>query len=114
MLIVELFDVEQDGVGALGDADELIELDLDRFASRFWVFWIRNTIRKVMMVVLVLMISCQVSLNLKIGPVAAQTTITASASMKVAGLPLRRAAAFAKRLNQDFLFMPTTSAPDCA
>ena len=29
--------------------------------SRFWVFWRRNTIRKVTMVVLVLMMSCQVS-----------------------------------------------------
>ena len=29
--------------------------------SRFWVFWIRNTIRKVTIVVPVLMISCQVS-----------------------------------------------------
>jgi hypothetical protein len=59
-----------------------------------------------MMVVLVLMISCHVSLNPKIGPVAAQAMITASARMKVAGRPLTRAAAFAKRLNQDFLFMP--------
>ena len=31
------------------------------FASRFWVFWIRNTMRNVTMVVPVLMISCQVS-----------------------------------------------------
>jgi len=29
--------------------------------SRFWVFWIRNTIRNVTMVVEVLMMSCQVS-----------------------------------------------------
>ena len=29
--------------------------------SRFWVFWIRNTIRKVMIVVEVLITSCQVS-----------------------------------------------------
>ena len=37
--------------------------------SRFWVFWIRNTIRNVMMVVPVLITSCQVSVNPKIGPV---------------------------------------------
>jgi hypothetical protein len=30
-------------------------------ASRFWVFWMRNTMRNVMMVVLVLMMSCQLS-----------------------------------------------------
>ena len=29
--------------------------------SRFWVFWIRNTIRKVTMVVPVLITNCQVS-----------------------------------------------------
>ncbi len=39
------------------------------WASRFWVFWSKKTIRKVMIVVLVLMTSCQVSENLKIGPV---------------------------------------------
>ena len=30
-------------------------------ASRFWVFWIRNTIRNVTMLVAVFMTSCQVS-----------------------------------------------------
>jgi hypothetical protein len=58
-----------------------------------------------MMVVLVLMISCHVSLNPKIGPVAAQTTMTRSARMKVMGRPLNRAAAFAKMLNQEFLLI---------
>jgi len=31
------------------------------FASRFWVFWIRNTMRNVMIVVAVLMTSSHVS-----------------------------------------------------
>ena len=44
--------------------------------SRFWLFWIRNTIRKVMMVVPVLMMSCQVSEKWNTGPVTAQTRIT--------------------------------------
>ena len=37
--------------------------------SRFCVFWIRNTIRNVTMVVPVLMTSCQVSLKPNSGPV---------------------------------------------
>jgi hypothetical protein len=36
--------------------------------SRFWVFWMRKTIKKVTMVVPVLITSCQVSLKLKNGP----------------------------------------------
>src|SRR4051794_28963995 len=42
--------------------------------SRFWVFWIKNTIKKVTMVVPVLMINCQVSENPNSGPVTAHTT----------------------------------------
>jgi hypothetical protein len=51
------------------------------------VFWIRKTIRNVMMVVLVLMINCHVSLNPNNGPVAAQITITETAIRKVPGRP---------------------------
>ena len=61
--------------------------------SRFWVFWIRKTIRKVTMVVPVLMTSCQVSLKPKTGPVTAQTTIARRARPKVAGWPAARAVA---------------------
>ena len=53
--------------------------------SRFWVFWIRKTIRKVTMVVPVLMTSCQVSLKWKSGPVTAQTRMTTTARPKVEG-----------------------------
>ena len=42
--------------------------------SRFWVFWIRNTIRNVTIVVEVLITSCQVSLKPKNGPLIAQAT----------------------------------------
>ena len=66
--------------------------------SRFWVFWIRNTIRKVMMVVPVLITSCQVSLNPKIGPVAAQTATIPRQAMKVHGLPAILAVRVAKRM----------------
>jgi len=55
--------------------------------SRFWVFWIRKTIRKVTMVVPVLITSCQVSEKPKIGPETIQTTIVATASRKVIGRP---------------------------
>jgi hypothetical protein len=56
----------------------------------------RNTIRKVMIVVPVLITSCQVSLNRKSGPVTSQARITLTARMKAAGLPVTRDVAFAK------------------
>ncbi|MNX89065.1 hypothetical protein D3C86_1210640 [compost metagenome] len=68
-------------------------------ASRFWVFWIRKTIRKVMMVVPVLITNCQVSLNLKTGPVAAQTRTSSRHRMKVHGRPATLAVVLAKWLN---------------
>ena len=49
-----------------------------------------------MMVVPVLMTSCHVSLNPKSGPVAIQTTMTATARAKVRGRPQKCEAAFAK------------------
>jgi hypothetical protein len=73
--------------------------------SRFWVFWIRNTIRKVMMVVPVLITSCQVLLNLNSGPVIAQTRTTPAASAKHNGRPVKREAALAMRVNQPSLRM---------
>src|SRR4051812_6207047 len=69
--------------------------------SRFWVFWIRNTMRKVTIVVPVLITSCQVSLNPNRGPVAAHTTMTAAAAVNADGLPMVRAVAFANRENHD-------------
>ena len=56
--------------------------------SRFCVFWITNTIRKVTIVVPVLMTSCQVSLNPNNGPEIAHTTIVASAMKNVTGCPV--------------------------
>jgi hypothetical protein len=56
--------------------------------SRFCVFWIRKTIRKVMIVVPVLMTHCQTSEKWKIGPVSAQTTIIATAAMKAQADPV--------------------------
>ena len=55
--------------------------------SRFWVFWIRKTIKKVTIVVPVLMTSCHVSENPKIGPVTAQITIEAQATANVEARP---------------------------
>src|SRR6266478_4250418 len=60
----------------------------------------RNTMRKVMIVVPVLMTSCHVSLKLKIGPVMAQIVTTAAARKKIAGLPQKSEAWRAKRPNQ--------------
>jgi len=42
-------------------ADQLVELELIALPSRFCVAWMRKTIRKVMMVVPVLITSCQLS-----------------------------------------------------
>src|SRR5688500_17345109 len=61
----------------------------------------RKTIKKVMIVVPVLMTSCQVSLNPKSGPVTAHATTTETAIMNVTGLPVTLAVNFAKRENQD-------------
>ena len=52
--------------------------------SRFWVFWIRNTIRKVTIVVAVLITSCQVSLKPNSGPITAQRS-RATRDRKVSG-----------------------------
>jgi hypothetical protein len=65
------------------------------------VLCIRNTIRKVTMVVPVLMTSCQVSLNRKSGPVAIQMNTIPVARKKAIGLPASRLVVLAKRVNQD-------------
>src|SRR6476659_7827987 len=69
--------------------------------SRFWVFWIRNTMRKVTIVVPVLITSCQVSLKPNSGPVTAQATMTAAATVNADGLPVARAVHLANRENHD-------------
>jgi len=62
----------------------------------------RKTIKKVMIVVPVLITSCQVSLNPNSGPVTAHAATTETAVMNVNGLPVILAVNFAKRENQDF------------
>ena len=54
--------------------------------SQFWVFWIRNTIRRVMIVAPVLITNYHVSEKPNKGPVMIQTTITAKASAEVLGV----------------------------
>jgi hypothetical protein len=66
------------------------------------VLWIRNTIKKVTIVVPVLMMSCHVSLKPNSGPVIAQIMMTATARMKVSGLPVARAVHLANRENHDW------------
>src|SRR3954452_22268822 len=67
--------------------------------SRFCEFWIRNTIRKVMMVVPVLITSCQVSENPKKGPEIAQTTTVPRARTNTQALPTSREPTFATSAN---------------
>jgi hypothetical protein len=66
--------------------------------SRFCVFWIRNTIRKVTIVVPVLMTSCQLSLQPNTGPSSAQRTTVATALEKPSGWPAQPATCRASRL----------------
>jgi hypothetical protein len=73
--------------------------------SRFCVLWIKNTIKNVIMVVPVLITSCQVSLNPNSGPVTAHNTIISTAAKKVIGLPLKRAVRFVNRVNHDLDFV---------
>jgi len=66
--------------------------------SRFWVFWIRNTIRKVTIVVPVLITSCHVLEKPKTGPVIIQAKTARQASKKVTGRPIARAMTFEMRV----------------
>ncbi len=59
---VHLLEVQQ-GLGGRDDgADDLIQYYLHASVSRFCVFWIWNTMGKVLMVVVLLITSCQLSL----------------------------------------------------
>ena len=81
-------DIDQPVARPFSRGDQLVELELDGLAVLFWVCWIRNTIRKVTMIVAVLMTSCQVSPNPNKGPVVAQTMMTTMATRKAQGLPV--------------------------
>src|SRR5690348_2981590 len=72
--------------------------------SLYCVFWIRKTIRKVIIVVAVFITNCQVLLNPNIGPVIAQPRMTMMASTKATGRPVTLAVHFAKRVNHDLDF----------
>ena|SRR5438309_4838637 len=65
--------------------------------SLFCVRWIRNTIRKVMMVVMVLATSCQVSDQWNIGPAMSQTMTNAIARMNAVVEPVQRVDQLANR-----------------
>jgi len=63
LLLGQVLRVQELVVGAVQRHDELVQLDLDRLGLAFCVCWMRNTIRKVTIVVRVLMVSCQASLR---------------------------------------------------
>lgn len=100
ILRLELFQIEQRICASCAARISSSSLICIASASRFCVFWMRNTIRNVMMVVPVLMTSCQVSLKSKRGPLRPQTTTTHRASMKARGPPMTRAAVWANRENR--------------
>lgn len=56
-----------------------------------------------MMVVLVLITSCQVSLKPNMGPVTAHTTMTSTARMNVAGRPVRVEVRLANRVKGELM-----------
>ena len=63
LLFRQVLDRRHFVLGAMHGDDQLGELDLQTpSVSRFWVCWMRKTIRKVTIVVEVLITSCQVSL----------------------------------------------------
>ena len=64
----------------------------------------RNTIRKVTIVVAVFITNCHVSLNPNNGPVITHARTTTTAIIKVTGLPVIRAVHFANRVNHDLDF----------
>ena len=66
----------------------------------------RNTIRNVTIVVVVLITNCQVSLKPNSGPVTSQPRISTTANVKTGGWPQKREDAFAKREYQDALRIP--------
>jgi hypothetical protein len=78
-------------------------------ASRFWVFWMMKTMRKVTMVVPVLMTSCQVSEKWKTGPVTAQTRMIRVAPAKAHVEPSQPEAEAANLPNQSFVVRAFTS-----
>src|ERR1043165_3005156 len=77
------------------------------FESLFCVFWIKNTIRNVMIVVPVLITNCQVSEKSNIGPVIAQTTTVPAANKKATELPVAFVAHSANRSKKPFFFLPS-------
>src|SRR5262249_5673559 len=82
--------------------------------SRFCVCWIRNTMRKVMIVVAVLITSCQVSLKPKIGPQMAQIAMLSAAIRKACGFPAKFEVALASSENkcvQDCFFASPAPLP---
>jgi hypothetical protein len=84
------------------------------------VLWIRNTIKKVTIVVPVFIISCHVSLKPNMGPVIAQATMINTAAIKVTDLPDARAVHLVKRVNHDLdfvgliIFTPLIQRPNSA
>jgi hypothetical protein len=65
------------------------------------------------MVVPVLMMSCQVSLKPKSGPVISQSATTPAAKAKTIGFPAARAVFFAKSENHDDLLLITSNRRRC-
>ncbi len=68
-----------------------------------------NTMRNVTIVVPVLITSCQVSLNPKMGPVTPHTSTTPTAAAKALGRPAAREDQRAKRVNQVAFFFPMST-----
>src|ERR1700712_2519661 len=75
------------------------------FESLFCDFWIRKTIKNVIMVVPVFIISCHVSEYLNMGPVIPQIIMVDIAMINAAELPVAMVAQLEKRSNRFFLLV---------
>src|SRR5581483_11357216 len=73
--------------------------------SLFCIRWIRNNMRKVIMVVLVLITSCHVSEKLKKGPVISHTTTISKAIRNDLFVPLNTVAVWASLSKKLFLML---------
>ena len=75
------------------------------------MLWIRKTIKKVIIVVPVFIMSCHVSLKPNTGPVSAQATMINKAVIKVTDLPAARAVHLVNRVNHDLDLVGLTFSP---
>lgn len=97
VLFIQVFDVNHAVARLLVRRQKPVELLGHRDAVLFWLFWISNTIKNVMMVVSVLITNCQFSEKWNSGPTAAQASTVSNAAQNTNGEPAHRVTPDANR-----------------